>query len=84
MSFFNELIFTEALEYVDKILESKNPDHVSDMLELIAPNKNLALSCMFLFVLKIQGVDISKLNGVELANTRPTFANLILPPGVKP
>lgn len=83
MSLFNDLVFTEALEYVEKILGCDNPDQIADMLELIAPNKNLSLACMMLLVLKVKGTDVSKLNGVELANTRPTFANLILPPGVK-
>lgn len=83
MGIYNDLIFTEALAQVDAILSTQSADEMSDRLEKIAPNQDLALAVMSLFIMKIKGADLSQMSGVELANSHPTFGDLILPPGVK-
>lgn len=82
MSIYNSLIFTEALEQVELILLTENTDEIADRLEKIAPNPDLAMSCLMLLVIKAKGGDISGMTGVEIANLQPTVKDLILPPGV--
>lgn len=83
MGIYKELIFTEAVDQVGALLESTNADEISTRLEQIAGNENLAMGCLLLLTLKAKGVDISEINGIQLANTQPTFADLILPSGTK-
>lgn len=82
MGIYNDLIFTEALDQVKAILAETDQDRLADRLELIAVNQDLSLSCLFLFVLHIRGVDLSELNGVTLANVQPTMRDFILPEGL--
>lgn len=79
---YNALMFTEAIEQLNKILEITDSDEVCDRIERLAQHPDLAMPSMMLLYFKVKGIDISTMNGVELANTRPTIADLILPPGV--
>lgn len=83
MSIYNSLVFSEAIDQVEAILKSQDSDDVANRLEHIANNEDLAISCLFLLVVKLKGGDISGMTGVEMANVKPTIADLILPPGVK-
>lgn len=83
MSIYNGLIFTEAVEQVNALLTTEDTDEISDRIEEISKNRDLSIASMMLLVLKARGVDIERLNGIELANTKPTAADLILPPGTR-
>lgn len=80
---YNTLIFSEALEHVEKILETPDVDEACDRIEKISVSPDLAMACFMLFYMKAKGVDTSQLTGAELANSQPSIANLILPSGVK-
>lgn len=82
MGVYNELVFTEAIEQVEAILASSNSDEISTRIEQLASNRDLAMSAMLIFVFKIKKV-AEGVTGVELANTRPSVHDLILPPGFK-
>lgn len=80
---YNTIIFSEALEQVEKILETPDIEEACDRIEKISATPDLAMACFMLFYMKAKNVDTSHLTGAELANTQPSIANLILPPGVK-
>jgi hypothetical protein len=80
---YNTLVFTDAIEHVEKILETPDIDEACDRIERISQTPDLAMACFMLFYMKSKGIDTSHLTGAELANTQPSIANLILPPGVK-
>lgn len=81
---YNALIFSEALDLVEKIVSSHDVDEVCDRFEKIVGNQDLSLACFMLLYMKLKNVDTSQFTGVELANTPPSIRDLILPPGVKP
>lgn len=83
MSIYNSLVFSEAIDQVQAILESQDSDDVATRLEYIANNEDLAISCLMLLVIKLKGGDISGMTGVEIANIKPTIADLVLPSWVK-
>lgn len=83
MGLYNDLIFTEAVEQVCALLDTTNPDEVTHRIEELAKDHELSMVCMMLLYLKTKGVDISQINGIELANIQPTIADLIIPPGAK-
>lgn len=79
---YNELVFTEAVEQVERILETQSSDEIADRIERICPHPDLSMAVIMLLVFKAKGVAVDA-TGIELANSRPTFADLILPPGVR-
>jgi hypothetical protein len=81
MTLRDEVIFTEAVEQVEAIMASESSDEIATRLEQISKIEDLALACLMLLVLKAKGHEVNE-TGVELANTQPTFHDLILPPGV--
>lgn len=83
MGIYNELVFTEAVELVEKIMHSDNADEIGNLIERLSTSSDLAMASMMLFVMKAKGVDTTTKTGVELANAKPTIADLLLPPGVK-
>lgn len=83
MPFYNELIFTEAIEQVEALVASENVDEIGSRIEQIAGIPDLAQSCLMLLLMKAKGVDTTTKTGVELANAQPTVMDLILPPGVR-
>jgi hypothetical protein len=81
-TFYNDLVFTEALEQVEAIMTTQSSDEIANRLENIVSYPDLAHVCLMLLIMRAKGVDTANMNGVELANTKPTIADLILPPGV--
>lgn len=82
MGVYHDVLFTEAIDRVRTILNSPDPDVISDMLERVAVDQDMAHACLMLLTMVCHGVDISKLTGIELSNAKPTITDLILPPGV--
>lgn len=83
MSFHNELVFTEAKEQVERILEASDPDEVATRIEQIASlGPDMCMSAMMIFYFKAKKL-AEGVSGVELANSNPP-ARLYLPPGVNP
>lgn len=81
--FYNTLIFSEAIEQVEKMVASSDVEEVCDRLEEISKNRDLALATLMLLYMKLKNVDTTQFTGAELANSQPSFQDLILPPGVK-
>lgn len=83
MGVYNDLVFTEAVDQAQALLASENTDEISDRLEKIANGNDRSMAVMMLLLFKARGRDISDMNGIELANAKPSFADLVLPPGVQ-
>lgn len=84
MDILNAVYFEEAISQVGTILTTQSADEIADRLETICNVPDLALAVMMLLVFKAKDIDYSDVNGVQLANVQPTFADLIIPSGVKP
>lgn len=80
MSIQDSLVFTEALDLVSRLVQSDDPDFMADAIEDIVRHKDLSHAVIFLLLVKAKGGDPFIKTGVELANTKPTVADLILPP----
>lgn len=79
---YHDLIFTEAIEQVEALVASSNATEIGERIDKIAASSDLSQACLMLLVVKAKGIDTSGKTGVELANLKPTIAELILPPGV--
>lgn len=80
MPLYSDLLFTEALDLIDRLITATDPDVIGQISEEVAKDKDLAHVVIALLVVKAKGADLSTKTGVELANTKPTFADLIIPP----
>lgn len=82
MGVYNDVIFTDAVDHVRRLLETENTDELADIIEMVAPIPDLVMACMLLLTLKARGTDISEITGIDLSHTKPTTQDLVLPPGV--
>lgn len=82
MGIYHDLVFTEAIEQIEALVASVDAEDISNRLEKIAVNQDLAHACLMLLTMKAKGINTSDKTGVELANPKLTVRDLILPPGV--
>lgn len=79
---YGTLIFEEAIELVDRLLTEQDASLLADVMEHVVDKSDRAHAVLMLLTMRARGIDMPT-TGAAIANTTPSAADLILPPGVE-